>query len=300
MAFDNNNKPPFGRKPFRQPPKGPYGNKPLANPPRSNKKVEGAQPAAGTERTDWGDVAGWYDALVGDDGSEYHKHVVLPGVVRLLDVSAGQQILDVACGQGVLCRILQGLGANVTGIDAAGPLIDRARERTKEGVRYFTGDAREVGDHPGIAPGTFDSATCVLAIQNIHPLPTMLRGIAKALKPGGRLVIAMMHPCFRVPKQSHWGWDEKARVQYRRVDKYLLPLKERIVTNPGIDQDLATWAFHRPLQTYVESLRNEGLLIDGMEEWASHKTSDSGPRAAAENVAREEIPMFMAIRAVKR
>jgi hypothetical protein len=49
----------------------------------------------------------------------------------------------------------------------------------------------------------------------------------------------------------------------------------------------------------VKSLRNAGLLIDAIEEWASHKQSTSGPRAAAENVARKEIPMFMAMRAVK-
>jgi hypothetical protein len=36
-----------------------------------------------------------------------------------------------------------------------------------------------------------------------------------------------------------------------------------------------------------------------MEEWTSHKVSDSGPRAPAENKARQEIPMFMAVRAVK-
>jgi hypothetical protein len=41
------------------------------------------------------------------------------------------------------------------------------------------------------------------------------------------------------------------------------------------------------------------LLIDALEEWPSHKTSTSGPRAAAENTARKEIPMFLALRAVK-
>jgi hypothetical protein len=41
------------------------------------------------------------------------------------------------------------------------------------------------------------------------------------------------------------------------------------------------------------------LLIDAIEEWPSHKTSTSGPRAAAENTARKEIPMFMAVRAMK-
>jgi hypothetical protein len=41
-------------------------------------------------------------------------------------------------------------------------------------------------------------------------------------------------------------------------------------------------------------------LVDAMEEWPSHKQSTSGPRAAAENVARREIPMFLAIRALKK
>jgi hypothetical protein len=40
-------------------------------------------------------------------------------------------------------------------------------------------------------------------------------------------------------------------------------------------------------------------LVDAIEEWPSHKISTSGPRAAAENLARKEIPMFMAIRAVR-
>lgn len=33
------------------------------------------------QKTDWGEVAGWYDQLVGESGSEYHREVVLPGVL---------------------------------------------------------------------------------------------------------------------------------------------------------------------------------------------------------------------------
>ena len=39
--------------------------------------------------------------------------------------------------------------------------------------------------------------------------------------------------------------------------------------------------------------------MDALEEWASHKISTSGPRAGAENTARKEIPLFMAIRGIK-
>jgi hypothetical protein len=40
-----------------------------------------------------------------------------------------------------------------------------------------------------------------------------------------------------------------------------------------------------------------GFLIEALEEWPSLRTSQPGPRAAEENRARREIPMFLGIRA---
>jgi SAM-dependent methyltransferase len=246
--------------------------------------------------TDWGEVADWYDQLVGEAGSEYHRHVVIPGALRLLALCAGERAVDIACGQGVLCRILQQRGVEVTGVDAARELIDTARKRGPAAIRYEVADARDLSF---LAPGAFAAAACLLAIQNIHPIQPVFAGVAALLRPAGRFVMVMMHPCFRGPKETSWGWDEQKKVQYRRVDRYLLPRKAPIVTNPGTPAGQYTWTFHKPIETYVKALRNAGLLIDAIEEWPSHKTSTSGPRAAAENVARKEIPMFLAVRAVK-
>lgn len=250
--------------------------------------------------TDWGQVAQWYDQLVGEAGSEYQREVVFPGVIRLLNLKGGDTALDVACGQGVLCRILQQQGVQATGVDAASELIKLARQRSDPSIRYLLGDARELEGLPELQPASFTAAACVLAIQNIHPLLPVFENVARLLRPGGHLVVAMMHPAFRGPKATSWGWDEPRKVQYRRIDRYLLPRKEPIVTHPGKEPDQYTWTFHRPLQAYVKALSQAGLLIDALEEWTSHKVSTSGPRAAAENTARREIPMFLALRAVKR
>jgi ubiquinone/menaquinone biosynthesis C-methylase UbiE len=249
-----------------------------------------------TSTTDWENVADWYDRLVGDQGSEFHQKVVLPGVLRLLNGQPGEKALDIACGQGILCRLLAEGGLNVMGIDAARSLIAAARGRGGEKIEYHVGDAREMAFVP---EGAFDLAACVLAIQNIHPIQPVFEHVRRVLKNGGRFVMEMMHPCFRISGQSAWGWDEEKKVQYRRVDAYLLPRKTPIVTNPGKRPDVYTWTFHKPLEAYVKALGRCGLAIDALEEWASHKNSDSGPRAAAENTARKEIPMFLALRAVK-
>jgi ubiquinone/menaquinone biosynthesis C-methylase UbiE len=267
---------------------------------RGRQKNRGNSPPAAQSKsgpqTDWGGVADWYDQLVGDAGSEYHKHVVLPGVLRLLALAPDQTAVDIACGQGVLCRLLNETGVQVTGVDSATELIKAARERSGDAIRYLVGDARNLSFLP---ENRFNAAACVLAIQNIHPIAPVFAGAARLLLPGGKLVIVMMHPAFRGPKETSWGWDEQNKIQYRRVDRYLLPRKSPIVTHPGSNPDQYTWSFHRPIGEYVKSLRNAGLLIDAIEEWPSHKTSAQGPRAKAENLARKEIPMFMAIRAVK-
>src|SRR5947209_17880217 len=93
-------------------------------------------------KTDWGNVADWYDQLVGESGSEYHREVVLPGVLRLLALEPGDSAADIACGQGVLCRILRERGIETTGVDAAPQLIRAARERGPSDIRHAIGDAR--------------------------------------------------------------------------------------------------------------------------------------------------------------
>lgn len=260
------------------------------NPPRKPARQDSL-------RTDWSEVADWYDQLVGESGSEYHQQVVIPGVLRLLAAVQGDRVIDVACGQGVLCRALQARGVAVTGVDAAAELIRAARRRGPEDIHYQVADARNLSHH--LPAAGFDAAACVLAIQNIHPLPSVFQSIVRILKANGRLVMVMMHPCFRGPKETSWGWDESVKVQYRRIDRYLIPRKTPIVTHPGSNPDQYTWAFHRPIGTYVKNLRQAGFMVDALEEWPSHKRSTSGPRAAAENAARQEIPMFLAIRAVK-
>jgi ubiquinone/menaquinone biosynthesis C-methylase UbiE len=250
------------------------------------------------QSTDWGKVAKWYDDLVGEEGSEFQKEIIFPGVLRMLAFKPDQKekVLDIACGQGAFCRLLQDKGAEVTGVDAATELIKLARDRSDPTIKYIVGDARDLSFLP---EKSFSAASCILAIQNIDKVQPVFDSVARILLPGGRFAVVMMHPAFRGPKSTRWGWDDKESVQFRRVDRYLLPRKEPIVTHPGQKTGEYTWTFHRPMQTYIRHLRNAGLLVDHMEEWPSHKKSTSGPRAPAENRAREEIPMFLALRAVK-
>lgn len=248
--------------------------------------------------TAWrGEVARWYDSLVGERGSTFQQEVIFPNTMRLLTLRKGESLLDLACGEGAFSRAAHKLGAQVTGLDASEDLIDAARRKSGRGVRYLVGDAARLTET--LPAGSFDAVVCILAVQNIDPVEPVIQGCGQVLRPGGRLVLVMTHPCFRMPRQSAWGWDEERKIQYRRVDRYLSPLRIPIQTRPGADPELRTWTFHRPLQTYFTALSHAGVMVDTLEEWPSHRVSQPGPRARAENRARDEIPLFLALRAVR-
>ncbi len=249
----------------------------------------------------WGHVGSWYDDLIGQDGSDHHQKLIIPGVLRMLDIKPGEHLLDVACGQGVLGRAAAKRGVQTTGVDMAGSLIQAALERRENTSleHYYQADVRDLAACAAIAPGTFDAAACVLAIANITPLSPLWQGIYKALKPGGKLVVVLLHPCFRIPKQSSWQWDQPNAMQHRLVDAYLTSEKIPIAMHPGRDAGPTTTTFHRPLQAYINTLGSAGLWIDHTEEWISGKMPPQGIRFAALDKSRREIPLFLALRAIK-
>ncbi len=250
----------------------------------------------------WDHVAEWYDTLIAERRSDHFDELIVPGVVRLLSPTPGEQILDVACGQGEVCRALARTGANLTGVDASPALLASARDRSDAGIRFLEGDARTLGTL-GLEP--FDAASCVMALMNIDPIEPVFGSLAQVIRPGGRVVVVVLHPAFRPAGHSSWAWSEDggATVQERRVRRYLGGSVHEIVMNPGDQSEgaapVTTTTFNRPIEHYVRAITGAGFVIDAMEEWASRRTSEPGPRAEAENAARREIPMFLAIRAIR-
>jgi len=263
----------------------------------SGKPPHGKPPAAPREQG-WDPVAAWYDKLVGDGGSDYHRQVILPATMRLLAPRPGEAIIDVCCGQGVLLRPLLDAGvAKITGIDASAQLIRAAKARhgAERGVTLVTADACAPG---AWADGGHDAATCVMAVHDVSDAVALFSNMARALKPQGRAVVVLMHPCFRIPRQSHWGWDAEQKIQYRRLDGYGSPRAIAITTHPGKASGEQTTFHHRPLGELLSAMGKGGLAVTGCEELYSHRRSQAGgPFSKAEHHAAQEFPLFLALTA---
>ena len=250
-------------------------------------------------QTHWDPVAKWYNGWVGKRGSLYHRAVAIPTVMALADPQSGELVLDLGCGQGVLAPHVLKQGANYQGVDGSRTLVQLARSHHAEAgkrnhaAQFVLGDVRKLRELPEVKEKSADVAVFMLSIQDMDPLHEVLQAAAWALKPNGRIVIFMLHPAFRVPRQSGWGFDPGRKLTYRRVDSYLssrgVPMKAYAEVTSRASG--TTWSFHRPLSEYVNTMSELGFLLERLEELPDP------------NVTREtkketlEIPLFAALKA---
>lgn len=250
--------------------------------------------------TSWQGVSRWYAESTKDAGHYYHKHVVIPGVLQLLNLHKKDSVLDLACGSGVLARALP-KDIEYMGVDIAPTLIDEAKKQDSQpNHQYVYGDVTKhtLTTRDGKFR-MFSHVTCVLALQNIKEPWKAIKTAAKHVKAGGMFIIVMNHPAFRIPRQSSWGVDEENKLQYRKVNRYMSSLEIPMTMHPGKGkQSPITWSYHYPLSSYSAWLKQEGFVISELQEWTSDKES-YGKAKTMENRARNEFPLFLCIVAKK-
>jgi SAM-dependent methyltransferase len=101
-------------------------------------------------------------------------------VLDLLAPRAGERILDLGCGDGVLTERIAAAGAQVTGLEPDAGMAARARDR---GLAILEQDA-----HAPFGSEAYDAVFSNAALHWMRDPPAVLRNIRAALRPGGRLV----------------------------------------------------------------------------------------------------------------
>lgn len=249
--------------------------------------------------TSWDPLSKWYSGMVGEEGSKFHQHTAVPTVLELLDLKKGDNVLDIGCGNGFLSQVIFEKGANYTGVDPSFTFVKEAKQKYSNYGKFYQGDAVNLNHIKELEPQSFDAVVFLLSIQDMDPLEKIIKEAAGYVRRGGKMVIFMTHPAFRIPRQSGWGFDPERNLIYRRVDRYLTASGIPLNTKAGRGF-VKSYTFHRPLQNYINALAQNGLLIERFLEIPTYKVEVLNTYNKQERKAYGEFPLFLAIRAVKQ
>ncbi len=148
---------------------------------------------------------------------------VLDLVLEHADLQSGEVVIDIGCGTGAsTLRAAQAVGPNgaVHGYDISPVMLDLAAQRTSE-LGHVTLSEADAQSHT-FAQGAADALISRFGVMFFADPTAAFANLARALRPGGRMVMAAWGPA----PQNPWFMDP-ARVA-----------RERLGTPPKVDRTL--------------------------------------------------------------
>jgi 2-polyprenyl-3-methyl-5-hydroxy-6-metoxy-1,4-benzoquinol methylase len=247
----------------------------------------------------WDRKAAFWDGYM-KEGNRHSKELVWPAQERLLGLSRGETVLEVACGNGNFARRMAKAGAKVVASDFSETFIDLARARTVEDadlIDYRVLDATDSGQLLALGEERFDAAVCTMALFDMSAIEPLVASLAKLLKRHGRFVFSIIHPCFESPKvakvaETHESSRGGVLTTYSvKVTDYATPF---VAKGTGVrGEPAAHWYFHRPLSMIFGACFEAGFVLDGIEE-PVFRSSDRGNSPGSWSNYREIPPALVA------
>lgn len=227
----------------------------------------------------WEHNAAFWDDYFGE-GNQFQRHLIGPATDDLLQVQPGEFILDVACGNGHYARRMAERGATVLACDVSPTFIERARARSEgfgDRITYRMIDATNTGQLLSLGERTFDAAVCTMAMMDMVTIEPLIEGLSRLLKPGGRFVFSVIHPCFN--SSGMLKVVEETDVGGELVTTFAIKVSGYKDVKPQkglgiIGQPAAQYYFHRPISELFQVGFDAGFVLDGLLEPAFDETAD--------------------------
>lgn len=228
------------------------------------------------------------------------RTLIAPATERLLDLKPGERVLDIACGNGAFSRRMAQLGARVVACDIAENFIERAKARTTENADHIVYQVVNATDETALlalGKPSFDAAVCTMAMVVLPEIAPMLSALRQLLKPGGRFVFSVTHPCFDSSRGLKRVIEEEDR-DGQIVDVYAIKISGYATpeTYRGlgiIGQPAPQYYFHRPLNVLFDACFRAGFVIDALAEPTFSATANPNRPFSWENY-REIPPVLIA------
>ena len=250
-------------------------------------------------RDAWNENAGFWDRYMGDEGNRFTRHLVWPAAERLLAVEDGERVLEIACGNGNFARRLAANGAEIVAIDFAEEMVRRAEayEGTNR-IDFRVLDATDRAELLGLGVSYFDAAVCNMALMDMAEIGPLASALPRLLKPPGRVVFTIMHPCFNA--NSILALEQEDR-EGEILETYSVKISQYLLQSPALGigvrgQPTAQYYIHRPLHELLAPFFSAGFAMDVLEEPAFTEESEPSKRTLGWGPNFSQIPPVLAVR----
>jgi SAM-dependent methyltransferase len=171
----------------------------------------------------------WFEPLAEHLGSAYLRYSFTKGTVQevdalveLLGLRPGHRVLDVGCGPGRHAHELGRRGIAVHGIDISQRFVDIAAEAAVPGTTFERLDARALLSQASF-DASFDAAVSLCQgafglLGSDDETLQVLRGMAQAVRPGGRVVVSAFSAYFSVKYQVDADFDAASGVAHEHTE----------------------------------------------------------------------------------
>lgn len=116
-------------------------------------------------------------------------------LIQVAQLRAGEQVLDVACGTGIVARLAAervGPAGAVTGLDINPGMLAVARSATPNALTIEWNEAS--ADATSLPDDRYDAVLCQMGLQFFPDKVAALREMRRVLAPGGRVVVNVPGP----------------------------------------------------------------------------------------------------------
>lgn len=221
----------------------------------------------------WNTNAAFWDERFGE-GNAFHRTIIAPPTERLLGIRPGERVLDVGCGNGTFSRRLAELGAEVVACDFSAQFIALAERRTvghpaAGRIAYRVLDATDADALATLGAARFDAAVATMVLMDMATIAPLLAALRRALRPGGRFVFSVSHPCFHSVATSQLV--ERKDREGEIVTSYAVKVRDYLDLAPTkgigiVGQPVPHYYFDRPLSVLLGEAFRAGFVLDGLEE----------------------------------
>jgi len=140
-------------------------------------------------------------------------------VVELLAPQAGERILDLGCGDGVLTKKLQDLGCELVGVDGSAAQVEASKSL---GL-----DARVMDGYELSFENEFDAVFSNAVLHWMKRADVVVAGVWRALKPGGRFVAECGgHGCIAKIEKALLDTLQRRGIDGRAIHPWYFPTTE--------------------------------------------------------------------------